>query len=43
MWKYMTPEMEVMFFDDDVRTDVVNSSDQNIEPGDNNVDMIYPV
>ena len=41
MWKYMTPEMEVMFFDDDVRTDVVNGSNP-IEPDDDNVDMIYP-
>ncbi len=42
MWKYETPEMEIRYFEENVRTDVVSGSNEYIEPGDNNVDVIYP-
>lgn len=42
MKKYEIPEMQVMYFEENIRTDVVNISTPNIEPGDNNVDVIYP-
>ena len=42
MWKYETPEMEMMYFDEDIRTDVVGGSNKYIEPGDNNVEATYP-
>ena len=40
MYKYEKPVMEVIYFDEGVRTDVVSGS--NIEKGDNNVDAVYP-
>lgn len=40
--KYEEPIIEVMFLDD-VRTDLTGNSPGGIEPGDNNVDVIYPI
>lgn len=31
MWKYETPEMEIMYFDEDIRTNVIDTSTGNVD------------